>query len=121
MSTIVCLRAKITVTGQVACVDVEPIVLSKRAGDGVEWYNPEPFDVAVLFATSPFKEHEFLVPAKGHTSSDSIVPTANVCDVPACPSPPAQGHTGNSKKGHYKYSILRDSTVLADPEVVIKP
>jgi len=121
MTFVVGVKATIAITAQRASVGVDPIVLSKKAGDEVDWYNPEAFDVTLLFGTSPFKEHEFLVPAKGHKSSGPVLPTANICDVPTCPSPLAQGHSGNIKHGHYKYSILRDTTVLADPEVVIKP
>jgi len=122
-STIVCLRAKITVTGKAACVDQEPIVLNAPAGEQAEWYNPEPYPVRIQFAISPFDKNSYDVPAKGHVSSGPIRADAKHCKVPTCPEPYATGHQGNSANGHYKYSILKspNGPVLVDPEVVIKP
>ena len=104
----------------VACVNVGPVLL--RKGQSLDWFNPGDFNVEVRFTTSPFNQNNFKVPARQHVNSGPVQGKANTCGTTTCPQKPASGHTGNAQYGHYKYSILcPDGTVLADPEVVIKP
>ncbi len=91
----------------------DAVEISKLTKQEVQWDSDAACIVKFLNG-SPFAETVFHVPAQGSVCSGPAVKEAKLCRKPGC--------TVITHDGHYKYTITDAAgTVLADPQVVIKP
>jgi hypothetical protein len=80
---------------------IDPVTLSKKAGNTIKWYNDTAVDIDIAFgAGSPFPKSDYPIQAGKHTDSGSIKLEA--------------GTTG------YKYNISGGG-IVTDPEVIVQP
>jgi hypothetical protein len=100
-------------------VDLDPIKLSKKDGDQVEWFCDQNVTVHFLDLDpkkpghngTPFQDGAVFEVSKDGKVSGPIRSQAVVCE--GCNVKPVAHH-------HYKYEILCKGKVVLDPEVIIR-